>query len=538
MSDGKAQAENAGQDVQQNEGGEQQTDNKWQDYTGKYGGAAVAACKIRLGCGVTIDYERSRYTHRINGVALQDLLTPFRIGRWCSETESNRLGGPGIAWDTDREAWFRWRASRWERLPEMAGRCRGAEIYFCARYQDLLIDWATEIYYTNTKPGQFNRVAILRERCFHTDEFLAGAREHLARQLGETDKRNLATPFGRLYISRAGLELHELNRNRDNHMQASRVTLGKKSQQAWLRGDDRGITRVARLFATWFPDDGIDDAGTSYVQRLLGAAVIGKLPKAFLVLRGATGAGKSLLLRLLETALGELCISTRGDVFSDKDPNDYLSRLIDQQPRLVLLNEYGTRSLTAVALNRLTGGDTMIAAAKYQTPISGRVDAVPILAQETLPRFTGATRGTIDRQIVLEMSKPAARDPNLMHEAADPQSELARGMLAWICKGGVAIEDQDSFLELPVWVSTAMLSAREEQDRFGAWLIDMTAWISEGGKTARQIYDAYVGIPENREYEDGQPDRFKMTAQKVGMRMHGYGFELVRTKTARLWFPA
>jgi len=177
-----------------------------------------------------------------------------------------------------------------------------------------------------------------------------------------------------------------------------------------------------------------------YLQRLAGYALIGEpLERAFFFLFGPPGTAKSTIIDALHAAFGEYARAASFETW-----------LVQQSiggNRGDLVRLAGTRLVTSVEVRQgarfdeallkgVTGGDLLVAAAKYESEVSFRPSFTILLAANDAPSAKDDDEGLWARlrRVPLKSQIPAERqDPKIKFWLREP--EHAAAVLAWAVEG-------------------------------------------------------------------------------------------------------
>lgn len=233
-----------------------------------------------------------------------------------------------------------------------------------------------------------------------------------------------------------------------------------------------------------------------YLQRVVGYALIGEpLERVFFFLFGPPGTAKSTLVLALHAALGDYAVSAAFETWLVQ------SNVGGNRGDLVRLA--GARLVTSVEVRHgarwdealvkgVTGGDALVASAKFEAEVTFRPSFTLVLAANDAPgaREDDAGLWARMRRIPLTAQIPAERqDPSIKTKLREP--EHARAVLAWAIEGCLAYQREGLGACKAVESSTA--AYRAESDHFAEFLAD--ACIFEGGErvTRKALREAYKG---------------------------------------------
>ena len=336
-----------------------------------------------------------------------------------------------------------------------------------------------------------------------------GFREELAGELPPSPLSAIPTPAGIYTPTREGIGApRPFDSTRDGY-------------RACTASTPREGTIFERLVWEWC---GQDDDLAAWLQRFIGAGIIGRAHRKVLNIIGPAGCGKSTFTRCLTTALGQLTMMANARIFDPRsNHNEQIVDLIEQQPRLTFLPESQGRRLDADLLNAISGGEKMKERRPYGHDVHGTVTTLPVMLGEAPFQLAGTTTGTFDRVHTVPFQAPAKSDPDLIERVADPGSVECQEALWW-CLQGAAFWLADGFGELPEVVGAASRGARQEYDEVAAWLSEQT----EGGSASELL---------ERMRADGLDEHQKYSVQWVGRKARKLGWTPTKSGSKRFLSP-
>jgi putative DNA primase/helicase len=185
---------------------------------------------------------------------------------------------------------------------------------------------------------------------------------------------------------------------------------------------------------------GNDRELAEYLQRVAGYALSGTaIERAFFFLYGPPGTAKSTVLDALRGALGEYAVAAASDTFlvqSNTGGNrGDIVRLAGA--RLVTASEIRPGAKwDSTIIKQITGGDTIVAAAKYESEIELRATFVLILAANDAPRLRDDDDGLWARMRRVPLVAQIPHEQQDREMKARLQSpEHAAAILAWAVQG-------------------------------------------------------------------------------------------------------
>jgi putative DNA primase/helicase len=276
---------------------------------------------------------------------------------------------------------------------------------------------------------------------------------------------------------------------------------------------------------------GDSDLG-SYLQRVAGYSLIGEpLERAFFFIYGPPGTSKSTLVRALHAALGDYAISAAFETFCIQTATGGnrgdLVRLAGARLVSSVEARKGARWDEAL-LKALTGGDLLVACAKFESEIEFLPACTLITVANESPQARDDDEGlwTRIRRIPLSAIVPEDRqDRDLKNKLAQP--EHARAILAWAVAGCLAYQ-RDGLAE-PAAVRDSTAAYRAEQDRFGEFTGDALVFEPDARVTRKELRAAY----ESWGKEVGA--RSLLGARDIAQRLRARGCEEKTVRGSRQW---
>ena len=338
-----------------------------------------------------------------------------------------------------------------------------------------------------------------------------GFREELAGELPPAPLSALPTPAGIYTPTRDGVgEPRPFDPARD----------GYRACTASTPRDDPNAP-FFRLVYEWCEQNQVLEA---WLQRFIGAAMIGRAHRKTLNIIGPAGCGKSTFTRCLSTALGPFAMIANTRIFDSRaNHNEQIVDLIQLQPRLTFLPESQGQRIDADLLNAISGGEKMKERRPYGHDVSGTVTTLPVILGEAPFQLAGTTAGTLDRVHTIRFVAPPKSDPDLIERVKDPESAECQSALWW-CLQGASFWLADGFGDLPEAIGAASREARQEYDEVAAWLSEQT----EGGSAGELL---------ERMRADGLDEREKYSVQWVGRKALKLGWTRSRTGSKRVLSP-
>lgn len=238
--------------------------------------------------------------------------------------------------------------------------------------------------------------------------------------------------------------------------------------QAPVQWDEHATApRWVRAMEEWFPDPAV----RSYVQRLVGAALVGKQRDHLFVVHYGGGAnGKGTFMRALFTMLGpyvvvphlSLLVNTRYEQHATVKASLYRTRLAiaAETQRRVHLNE--------ASIKNLTGDDPISCRRMYENEWTFQPSHMLWLQTNYLPEITGRDHGIWRRIRVVPWTETfeGQREEDL----GEVLKAEAPGILQWAVAG--CLEWQRTGLAEPDAVLRRTTEYQEDQDIFTRFMAD------------------------------------------------------------------
>ncbi|MBI3204510.1 MAG: hypothetical protein HYZ29_23445 [Myxococcales bacterium] len=232
----------------------------------------------------------------------------------------------------------------------------------------------------------------------------------------------------------------------------------------------------------------------AYLQRVAGYSLIGEpLERALFFVFGEPGTAKSTLLEALHGAFGDYAASA--------DFETWLQRQTVGGNRGDLVRLAGARLVTSVEVRkgarwdealvkRVTGGDEITAAAKFESEITFRPSFTLLLAANDAPRARDDDAGMWARMRRIPLTAvipPERQDPSIKGRLREP--EHAAAVLAWAVAGCLAYQREGFGRCAAVERSTA--DYRAEMDVVGGFLSECCAFEAGATVSKRDLRAAY-----------------------------------------------
>lgn len=272
----------------------------------------------------------------------------------------------------------------------------------------------------------------------------------------------------------------------------------------------------------------------AYLQRVAGYLLTGlTIEKCFLMLYGQPNTGKSVFVDALSTMLGTYAVASDFDTWCVQK---YAGGNRGDLVRLA-----GARLVTAVETNEgskfdsarikgITGGERIVAAAKFEAEIEIAVRFKLLFAVNDCPRISEDDAGMFERvrripwNTVIPQEK---RDKDLRRKLAEP--ECLSAILAW-CLQGLHEYTQMGELGTCKAVDDSNAQYRSENDITRQFLEDCLEWGYEYRCPAGELRDCY------EKWARDQGIKHALTPQKLNAKLEKRGGAYCRgTAGAKYW---
>jgi putative DNA primase/helicase len=336
-----------------------------------------------------------------------------------------------------------------------------------------------------------------------------------ARTVGELD----ADPW-LLNCANGTLDLRTLTMR--GHDPGDRIT--KITRGAYRPGESNGAT-WASFLARVLPDDTV----RGFLQRLAGAALIGKVLEHILAILTGVGAnGKGTFDKALGWTLGDYAHVAEPDLFmqAKSNPNAASPALMGLRGRrLVIVSETEQDGRLAVALAKLlTGGDPITARPLYGKPVTFDPSHTPLMITNHKPRVPGDDPALWRRLRVVpfDVVLPEAEWDLHMDERLQVDADA---ILAWCV---------DGYRDYTARGLDAPDAVREATERYHHDSDDIARFIAENCLTGEH-YCVAAGDLHTRWAKWAIEEKVDpMSPRAFGMALDRLGYPADRTRTGRL----
>ena len=278
---------------------------------------------------------------------------------------------------------------------------------------------------------------------------------------------------------------------------------------------------------------GDDDELEAFLRRVAGWALAGVCDeKKFVFLYGPPDTGKSTFLDALATVMGDYHVAT--------DFTTWCVQTAGGGNRGDLVRLMGARLASSVEvragaqfdealIKRVTGGDMITAAAKYESEVSFRPTFTLLLAANDAPKLRDDDAGAWARVLRVPFPNPvpaSKKSPKVRRALTDPDV-AGPAILAWAVRG--CLEWQENGLGTCAAVEADTASYKREMDRIAVFL-DTACVFEEGLRTGRKDFrDAYLAWCR----ENGV--RSPLASKEVGARLRERGVSGGKSNGQRVW---
>lgn len=265
-----------------------------------------------------------------------------------------------------------------------------------------------------------------------------------------------------------------------------------------------------------------------FVQRSIGYSLSGSVAEQCFFLAYGTGAnGKSTLLEVIASALGDYAANTSSDTFlrvRERGPDADLARL--RGARFVTASESGEeRRLDEERVKRITGGDRITARLLYRDHFEFTPSFKAWLSANHRPRIVG-TDVAIWRRVRLIPFNVTIPENERDHELpAKLRAELP-GILRWAVEG--AVEWRVEGLAPPEVVLVAGREYRSDEDTFAQFLE------AECEIDADHVERAGAIVRRCQSWAAERHEKI-LSEREIGNRLRQAGFEKSKARTGSVW---
>lgn len=266
-----------------------------------------------------------------------------------------------------------------------------------------------------------------------------------------------------------------------------------------------------------------------YLQRAMGAAIVGQHQRTFHVLYGKHGSnGKTVFAETAGELLGDYGYPMPSAVFmtspkggGNLGPAPEISELKGRRFAWASETEKGGR-LNTERLKWLTGGDTINARGLFSAPEKFRPTHSIFLLTNHLPRIGADEEAFWTRFRLIEFKLSFVENPTKEYERPwDPQLKdklLAErsGILAWMVRGCLAWQKDGCSLTPPEEVATAVAEYRMDEDAVEMFIEACCETGQEYQENAKPLHEKFVAWHKEEFGENVQPLGPKKFWESIG----------------------
>lgn len=236
-----------------------------------------------------------------------------------------------------------------------------------------------------------------------------------------------------------------------------------------------------------------DEEMVTYLQKMFGLCLVGNNDhQVAFFLYGLARSGKSTVVHVLESLLGDYATASDLAVFSEKGGSsghtDGMASLAGA--RLATFSETaGTQTINEAQFKRVTGGDLIKASFKGKTSFTFTPVFTPVITGNYRPniRFDG---GVQRRLKVVSMNNQIEEDRVDQKKKHRMIAQEGPGILAWAVQGAMTVADIDHVPD-PVVVKQAVQSYREENDHITDFVRECLVVKPDGWLPNARIWSCY-----------------------------------------------
>ena len=209
------------------------------------------------------------------------------------------------------------------------------------------------------------------------------------------------------------------------------------------------------------------------------------------ILYGDGATGKSTVLKVVQTAMGDYAGTARVSLFTSERDSHPAELLPFIEKRLIILPELPKGALRSDILKTVTGGDSISVRGMRQNPRTEIPTATLIFSANELPSLRMVDEAIRRRLMVWPFDhKPDKIDVQLGHKLVSARN--LPGVLAWLVEGlrqVLKLRGNDQALPIPAKVRKATEDYFDEVDHVGVWRDECVA---ETGETkSKDLYTNY-----------------------------------------------
>jgi putative DNA primase/helicase len=230
----------------------------------------------------------------------------------------------------------------------------------------------------------------------------------------------------------------------------------------------------------------------SYVQRLFGQAMLGRVTEHILPIFTGTGRnGKGTLRDAVLHAFGGYAIEVDPEILMEQKNARHATFLLELLGRRLVFCSEGEKSrrFAEATMKRLVGGDPIQANRMHRDPITFDPSHTLILLTNHLPQVSGDDAAVWARiQVVpFDVVIPKAEQDGNLPEKLKAE---APAVLRWVYEGWLAYQEQG--LNPPEAVRASTQAYQDESDALGRFLEENTIDNKTTSIRASEFYEAYT----------------------------------------------
>ncbi|WNM65391.1 DNA primase/polymerase [Gordonia phage Alyssamiracle] len=299
-------------------------------------------------------------------------------------------------------------------------------------------------------------------------------------------------------------------------------------------GDDwMGVKLWERYLDTFIPDAEI----RHFVQKVMGYALWGANPHRLLIfLKGTTSTGKSVMLKMLEVALGKEYLQNFPLSIFNEEKDEKNPLLINlRNARIITASEPGAaQKMDESVIKRIVGDDPNTARYLNSNDTKTiKINALPIIATNRAPNIPNADAGLARRLCVIPFDHQVADKDD--HKKEEMAKVCGPAILAWMVEGYINYRTEG--LSRDTWpesVTSATESFSDELSDFGAFFKECLLRVEYDSTDEDTRRDTSLSLEQiHRVYKDWAEKTHEETS--MGMRtlakkIAGAGFDLQQGK--------
>lgn len=294
---------------------------------------------------------------------------------------------------------------------------------------------------------------------------------------------------------------------------------------------DAKALKFESFMADLFPDE----LAREYAQRALGYSLLGEAnQRAFFLLHGPSGTGKSTLTRLMRQLFGDYGHTASEHTFQVSQSESTVSLHELRGKRFVATSELPRDAgMNETLLKRITGRDEITSRTLYQRDQSWIPQCVLFVATNHLPRISGDDDALWRRAKVLELQTQfgVGDRPDIKNLDDLLLEEEASGILNWLIEG--VRRYREVGLDEPAAVKQAAVEYRNDVDPVAAFLAEEfdaeTLKRTAGGRCKVSVLFArYEAFCERNRYKT-------MGVRRVNSRMTALGYRSQKIGGTQYW---